>query len=71
VVDPFGTGDAFTAGLLWGLLEGLDAHDALAAATALAGLKCTITGDLSRFDRAELVAALGSIAGTDRRPILR
>jgi 2-dehydro-3-deoxygluconokinase len=71
VVDPFGTGDAFTAGLLWGLLEGLDPGNVLAAATALAGLKCTIAGDLSRFDRAELLAALGSIAGTDRRPILR
>jgi 2-dehydro-3-deoxygluconokinase len=58
VVDRFGAGDAFTAGLLWGLLEGLDLKGALSAASALASLKCTILGDFAQFSREELAAAM-------------
>ena len=58
VIDRFGAGDAFTAGLLWALLEGRAHSDALEAATALAALKCTTFGDLARFGRDELEAAI-------------
>jgi 2-dehydro-3-deoxygluconokinase len=60
VVDRFGAGDAFTAGLLWGLLEDSGAAGALEAATTLAALKCTLAGDIARFGRDELLAAIGS-----------
>jgi 2-dehydro-3-deoxygluconokinase len=57
VVDPFGTGDAFVAGLLWGLLRG-DLPSALARATAVAALKCTLRGDQARVDPAEVESLL-------------
>lgn len=48
VVDRFGAGDAFVAGLLWGLIE-QDLATALASGAALAALHCTVAGDLSHF----------------------
>ena len=66
VVDRFGAGDAFTAGLLWGLLDGgLD--QALKAGAALAALKCSVRGDLARFTRAELEALLAGEGSQIRR----
>lgn len=66
VVDRFGVGDAFAAGLLWGLLE--DGFElGLRAGTALAALKATVGGDFTRTDEAELRAALGE----QRKAILR
>ena len=53
MVDRFGAGDAFTAGLLWGLLQG-DLALGLRAGTALAALKCSIRGDHARFTSKEL-----------------
>jgi 2-dehydro-3-deoxygluconokinase len=63
VVDRFGAGDAFTAGLLWGLLQGFEDGDALRAATALASLKCGILGDLARFGRSDVEAVMASLDG--------
>jgi 2-dehydro-3-deoxygluconokinase len=57
VVDPFGAGDAFVAGLLWGLLNG-DLQSALARATAVAALKLTLRGDQARVDPAEVESLL-------------
>ncbi|MCW2984906.1 MAG: 2-keto-3-deoxygluconate kinase [Conexibacter sp.] len=57
VVDPFGAGDAFVAGLLWGLLRG-DLPSALARGTAVAALKCTLRGDQARVDPAEAESLL-------------
>lgn len=66
IVDRFGVGDAFAAGLLWGLLEeGFELG--LRAGTALAALKATVRGDFARTDEAELRAALGE----RRKAILR
>jgi 2-dehydro-3-deoxygluconokinase len=66
VVDRFGMGDAFTAGLLWSLLD--DADDiprALRAAVHLAALKATVHGDLSQTTREELLQAMdGAVAGS-------
>jgi 2-dehydro-3-deoxygluconokinase len=58
VVDRFGAGDAFVAGLLWGLLEGKTAPQAGRTGAALAALKCTTAGDLSFFRPDELRAVL-------------
>lgn len=55
VVDRFGAGDAFTAGLLWGLLEG-DLDAAVRAGAALGALKCTVPGDFARFTADEVRA---------------
>jgi 2-dehydro-3-deoxygluconokinase len=53
VVDRIGAGDAFLAGLIWGLERGGEAS-ALKAAAAAAALKCTIAGDRLRTSEAEL-----------------
>jgi 2-dehydro-3-deoxygluconokinase len=66
LIDRFGVGDAFAAGLLWGLLDD-DFDLGLRAATTLAALKATVSGDFSRTDEAELRAALGD----ERRAIVR
>lgn len=66
VVDRFGVGDAFAAGLIWGLLEA-DLDLGLRAGTALAALKATVSGDFTRTDRAELKAALSE----ERKAIVR
>ena len=57
VVDRLGAGDAFTAGLLWGLMHG-DLGHALRAGTALAALKCSVAGDQARFSVRELEAVM-------------
>ncbi|HEY9306869.1 MAG TPA: sugar kinase [Microbacterium sp.] len=63
VVDRFGAGDAFTAGLLWGLTGGRSVPAALEAGVALAAMACTIEGDSATFDAAELEAVLADPAG--------
>jgi 2-dehydro-3-deoxygluconokinase len=62
VVDRFGAGDAFMAGLLWGLWSGSSDDAALRSAVMLASLKCTVLGDIAPFSAEELVAALESSA---------
>jgi 2-dehydro-3-deoxygluconokinase len=56
VVDRFGAGDAFLAGLLDVVLDGGQPAAALAFAANLAALKCTVAGDLSPFRRADVEA---------------
>jgi 2-dehydro-3-deoxygluconokinase len=59
VVDRLGAGDAFLAGLIWGLQGGLLA-EAMAAGSALAALKCTVRGDFAQFTPAEVNAVIAS-----------
>lgn len=63
VVDRFGVGDAFTAGLLWGIIGGRARGEALRAATTLASMKATVAGDAAPFAAAELEAVMRT-AGT-------
>jgi 2-dehydro-3-deoxygluconokinase len=56
VVDRFGAGDAFVAGIVDSLLSGLATADTLAFAARLAALKCTVAGDLSLASRADVTA---------------
>ena len=72
VVDRFGAGDAFCAGLLWGLLHGRDLAECLRCAVTLAALKCTVSGDHSRTTAEELALALAGAGGdSDPGAILR
>lgn len=61
IVDRIGSGDAFTAGFLFGLLSfENDIQKALHFGNALAALKHSIPGDLSWITRAEAEKLLGS-----------
>ena len=57
VVDRFGTGDAFFAGMLYGYLEG-DAQFALDFGNAACALSHTIEGDIAQFSAAEVLPLL-------------
>ena len=62
IVDPIGAGDAFAAGLIYGLHRGFDAGATLAFASAAGALKHSIPGDFNRVSVAEieqLVAGAG------------
>jgi 2-dehydro-3-deoxygluconokinase len=60
VVDRVGGGDSFAAGLLFKLLSGDPAAEALEFATAASALKLTIPGDFNRVSAAEVQRLLTS-----------
>jgi 2-dehydro-3-deoxygluconokinase len=62
IVDRVGAGDAFSAGLIYGLLE-MDESRALEFAVAASCLKHTIPGDFNRVGTAEVNALLDGDAG--------
>ncbi|HVO21616.1 MAG TPA: sugar kinase [Anaeromyxobacter sp.] len=59
IVDRIGGGDAFAAGLIYGLLELGGEAEALEFATAASALKHTVPGDFNLVDRAEVQRLLG------------
>jgi 2-dehydro-3-deoxygluconokinase len=63
VVDRVGSGDAFAAGLLYGLTSGRSTAAALEFATAASCLKHTIPGDVNRVTAAEVDALLAGQGG--------
>lgn len=63
VVDRFGAGDAFTAGLLWAVTGGRSMPEALAAGVALASMACTVDGDTATFRADELESVLSDPTG--------
>jgi 2-dehydro-3-deoxygluconokinase len=54
IVDRVGTGDAFAAGLIYGLMTGLEEREALDFATAASCLKHSISGDVNLSTVAEV-----------------
>jgi 2-dehydro-3-deoxygluconokinase len=54
-MDRIGAGDAFVAGLLWGLSQSVPLRDSLARGAALAALKRTVPGDFARFTADEVL----------------
>lgn len=58
VVDPFGAGDAFFAGLIYGLSENSDLQHALDFGNALCALSHTVEGDQAIFSAGEVEALL-------------
>ncbi|MEO0608409.1 MAG: sugar kinase [Pseudomonadota bacterium] len=65
VVDRVGTGDAFAAGLIYGLASGADDMDALQFGAAANALKHTIAGDMNMVTVSEVKALMES-DGTGR-----
>ncbi|MBC8090021.1 MAG: hypothetical protein H7Z40_22415 [Phycisphaerae bacterium] len=63
VIDRVGAGDAFSAGLLYGLASGRDARYALEFATAAGCLKHTIPGDANRVSASEVEALMRGQGG--------
>lgn len=66
VVDRIGAGDAFLAGLVYGLLEDMGDADALRFGCALAALKTTVFGDHSPFTASEVLAVITNQRELDR-----
>lgn len=62
VVDRVGGGDAFSAGLIHGLLSAMSPAEALEFAVAASCLKQTIAGDFNRVTRNEVEALAGGDA---------
>ncbi len=58
IVDRIGGGDAFAAGVLYGLTGGMDDQKALEFGLAASALKHSIAGDFNLAGRAEVEAAL-------------
>lgn len=54
LVDRVGGGDSFAAGLIYGLLMGMDTHEIIEFATAASCLKQTIEGDYNRSTLEEI-----------------
>lgn len=59
VVDRVGGGDAFAAGVLFGLWKGWTDQEALDFGLAAAGLKHSLPGDFNLFSEADVHAAMG------------
>lgn len=60
VVDRVGTGDAFSAGLIFGIVTGMDSAEALAFGAAANALKHTISGDTNLVTADEVNALVNS-----------
>ena len=68
LVDRIGGGDAFAAGLIFGLVTGRPPEEALRFAVAASALKQTIPGDFNRVSVAEVDRlAAGDGSGRVRR----
>jgi 2-dehydro-3-deoxygluconokinase len=66
IVDRVGAGDAFVAGLIWGLIDG-SLELGMQRGLAMSALKMTLHGDLFRLDAGDVAALLAS----DRREVGR
>jgi 2-dehydro-3-deoxygluconokinase len=62
IVDRVGGGDAFAAGLIYGLLTGMSRQEALEFAVAASCLKHSIPGDFNRVSVAEVKQLVGGEA---------
>jgi len=60
IVDRIGSGDAFAAGLIYGLLNGYDSQKAVDFATAASCLKHSIEGDFNMVSKAEVESLMNN-----------
>ena len=64
VVDRVGSGDAYVAGLLFGILKGADIENSMALGNALSAIKNTVTGDMSISSIDEVMSVIRSHRAT-------
>lgn len=67
IVDRVGGGDAFAAGVLHGILDGMSPNETVAYATAASALKHTIHGDSNLFSVSEVMGFLENGTGKIKR----
>lgn len=68
VVDRIGTGDAYAAGLIYGLQTGMDDANAIAFGNAACAIKHTIVGDINLASANEILeVAGGNVSGRLKR----
>ena len=68
VVDRIGTGDAYAAGLIYGLVKDMNDTDAIGFANAACAIKHTIAGDVNLATVAEIAeVAKGNVSGRLKR----
>lgn len=68
IVDRVGGGDAFNAGIIYGILNGLDMQAVINTANAMNAFKHTVEGDYSVFNMEEISAiAAGKADGRIKR----
>lgn len=60
VIDRVGSGDAYVAGVLYGILSGKQTEDAMAYGNALSAIKNTVSGDMSISSIDEVEAVIKS-----------
>ena len=58
IVDRVGSGDSFTAGIIYSLIAGKDCRSAVEFAVAASCLKHTMEGDFNRTTAAEVEALI-------------
>lgn len=71
VVDRIGSGDAFDAGILYGLLACRSEQEMVDYGNAMAALKCTVPGDLPDVDREDVEKLMELHKNNDQSEMLR
>jgi 2-dehydro-3-deoxygluconokinase len=66
VVDLIGAGDAYVAGFLWATLRERPIQERVDVADAVAGLKCSMWGDIATIDARDVEDALAGGPGVRR-----
>lgn len=64
VIDRVGSGDAYVAGLLYGILSGISIEDSMAIGNALSAIKNTVSGDMSISSVDEVMSVIDSHRAT-------
>ncbi len=60
VIDRVGSGDAYVAGVLYGILTDMSIEDAMSYGNALSAIKNTVTGDMSISSVDEVLSVISS-----------
>lgn len=64
VIDRVGSGDAYVAGLLYGILSGISIEDSMSIGNALSAIKNTVSGDMSISSIDEVMSVIDSHRAT-------
>ena len=67
VIDRIGSGDAYVAGVLYGILTGKSIEDSMSYGNALSAIKNTVSGDMSISSIDEVESVIASHRATGRQ----